>query len=359
MLHVLIGASCNNNCLFCMEGDRVARAAHVGAQSREDIEAMIASHSLRDEVLFTCGEPTLNPDLPHYAAWARQQGFRVVGIITNGRRLAYAGIARELVNSGVNRITISVHGHTARLHDSLTRSPGSFAQTRAGLLNMLRLRQTRPIEVQTATVVNQRNLGRVDAIRRSLAQVEPDVMIFNVMMPVGRDSRYFDALMPRYTDVADAFERLVDELSQEELGVRVRLVDLPVCVGRGLPAALWGEPERFEQYELLGSSGRSDQTLALAPQQGAKEGSPSPRLGQERGYYLTSRDLKESSLRTKEGPCRACAASPLCPGVYRRYAQVHGRSELSPITAEELASLATHFRPGSRKKKPRKRQRGR
>ena len=50
MLHVLTGAACNTTCLFCMEQDRAARAAHVGAQAPADIRAMLAAHEDREEV---------------------------------------------------------------------------------------------------------------------------------------------------------------------------------------------------------------------------------------------------------------------------------------------------------------------
>ena len=32
MLHVLVGRVCNNNCLFCMESDREARALGQGGE---------------------------------------------------------------------------------------------------------------------------------------------------------------------------------------------------------------------------------------------------------------------------------------------------------------------------------------
>ncbi len=346
MLHILTGAACNNNCLFCMEEDRAARAAHVGGQSRQDIRAMLSSHAERDEVLFTSGEPTLNPDLLEYVSWAREEGYRVIGLITNGRMLSYPGAAGRLAARGVNRITLSIHGHTARLHDGLTRTPGSFAQSNAGLGELLSLGKTPGLTIQTSTVVNKRNLEQIEAIYSFLARRDmgPDLVVFNVMMPVGRGARHFDAMVPRYVEVARALKELTAGMTPDELR-GTRLVDLPVCAGRELPAQLWGEPEPFEQFEAQGSSGLQE----LSPIPG--EQSAPALVDQDRSYYLTSRRLKEDHQREQEGPCRSCAARSLCPGVYRRYTEAYGWDELVPIGADELPGLMAHFRSGAREKR--------
>ena len=344
MLHVLTGAACNNNCIFCMEQDRAARAAHVGAQSPRDIQAMLAAHGDREEVLFTSGEPTLNPDLLEHVARARQEGYRIIGLITNGRLLAYKGVARRLVERGINRVTLSIHGHTARLHDSLTRTPGSYDQSRAALTNLLRLRRGRALEVRTATVITRRNLKHLGAILGSLARGAPDHHVLNMVMPVGRAARHFERLVPSYTEVAQALVLLA--ASRPNWITRTRVVDLPVCLGRSLPAHLWGEPEVYSQYEAVGSSGL--QGLCADADTGR---GPATVPGQARAYYQTGRAHKDGHLRLHDGPCRACAARPVCPGVYRRYVEARGHHELSPISAQELAELAPHLRSGDRAKK--------
>ncbi len=331
MLHVLVGATCNNNCSFCMEADRPGRRAHVTAQTDEDIRAMISAHERRDEVLFTCGEPTQAPALLEHLAWARNEGFRVIGVISNGRRLSYGGVARRLVQAGANRLTVSVHGHTAQLHDSQTRTPGSFQQTVAGLHRALVLRRTfAALEVHTSTVVSRRTLEHVAAIHEFLARLDPDLMVFNVMMPVGRGEQRLATWMPAYAEVAETFGQLAATLDEQRLR-QLRLVDLPLCVGRDLPFPLWGEPERFQQYERAGSSGLKGQAADVDP--GAA------RLVADGSYHLTGREEKDHTLRVKPAPCEACAAASTCPGIYRRYVEALGHHELRPLAATDLAAL--------------------
>ncbi|MBM4372391.1 MAG: radical SAM protein, partial [Deltaproteobacteria bacterium] len=136
MLHVLTGADCNNSCIFCMEADRAARRRAVLAQTPADLRAAIRGYPARDHVLFTSGEPTLNDALPDLVGEAAAAGFHTVALITNGRRLAYTAYTELLLRRGLNRVTVSIHGPDAVVHDGLTGVRGSFDQTLRGLRNL-------------------------------------------------------------------------------------------------------------------------------------------------------------------------------------------------------------------------------
>ncbi len=76
--------------------------------------------------------------------------------MTNGRRLSHLPYAALLAKSGMNRFYISIHGHTKKLHEGLTRTPDSFEQTVAGLDTVARLKRF-GVELHTSTVVTDRN----------------------------------------------------------------------------------------------------------------------------------------------------------------------------------------------------------
>ena len=257
MLHVLTGPGCNNNCLFCMEADRDGRDAAVQAQTQDDVRQMIETYPNTDEILFTSGEPTLNPDLLVYVGWARAKGFRIIGLITNGRRLAYASYLSRLLKAGVNRITISIHGDSAALHDGLTRTPGSFEHSRAALLNLATARKTWRVRIHTSTVITRRNLPHLASVYRFLCDGPTDQMVFNIMMAKGRGALHFTSMMPRYSDVVGAFQQLCANLDERELA-RIKVVDVPACILRGLPAQIRGELEVFDQFERVGSTGLTE-----------------------------------------------------------------------------------------------------
>jgi pyruvate-formate lyase-activating enzyme len=395
VLHVLVGRSCNNNCLFCMEADRQGRADHVGAQTRDHVRRMIVDHPDTSEILFTSGEPTLCPDLPQYVSWAKESGFRTIGLISNGRRLAYPGYLEDLVDRGLNRITVSIHGHTAKVHDGLTRAPGSFLQTRAGLARCTRLSRTLPLRVHTSTVLNRRNLPHLRALHDMLHVLGVHEMVFNVMMAKGLGAKHAAALLPHYDGVVLAFEALCAGLDTDAIR-RVRVVDMPPCVLRRLPHGIGGELETFEQYEPTGSTGlsglevlnpasdteqprRARALMGRASALTARFGGSGPSAWWERGkrrattalsrlrrgsaregggldalrtgteeavisdlrrtvsasvlgdYYLTDRSFKDRFLRVKGPPCERCTEAARCAGVWEAYVDRFGWGGISSL----------------------------
>jgi wyosine [tRNA(Phe)-imidazoG37] synthetase (radical SAM superfamily) len=359
MLHVLVSGICNNNCVFCMEADRDLRRAAQTRQSPADVQTMIAAYPSPHGILFTSGEPTLSRELLGYVRLARARGFADIALITNGRCLAYPDLTRRLVEAGVNRITISIHGHEARLHDGLTRTPGSFAQTRQGLDNVALLKTQHRLRLHTSTVVTRRNLPHFAEICDMLTPLAVDTMVFNIMMAVGRGAVHLTQLMPRYHEIVTAVQSLCATQPRDTLA-RLRVEDLPDCVARLLPESMRGRLEAFHQFEATGSSGvagvqgqldlgvssastpvpghlpvRGD----LVPRSAGARLTPSAPgvdptsvcdLVGEQHYYLTDRRFKDAFQRSRGEPCGSCARTD-CPGVWQLYAAEFGWSEFSPI----------------------------
>ena len=138
-VHISIGAVCNNNCVFCMEEDRDARYVNNSAMTAERVRWILEENRGAEEVCFTSGEPTTRTELPDFTAQARSLGYRRVSVMTNGRRLSHLPYAALLAKAGMSRFYISIHGHTKKLHEGLTRTPDSFEQTVAGLASVARL----------------------------------------------------------------------------------------------------------------------------------------------------------------------------------------------------------------------------
>lgn len=297
--HILVGTSCNNNCVFCME-PRTPDAAHVPGRVRGELEA----HAGAGEVMFASGEPTLNPSFPTYLRWARELGYRRIGLTTNARRLAYEAYARRLLESGLNHLVVSVHGPDARTHDAQTRSPGSFEQTMAGLAAAARLRREHPFTLHTSTVVGRRNHHRLAEIHALLRPFGVDQHVFNVMQPLGRAEPIVGLLMARYADVVTEFQRFLEGLPPPR--GELYLVDLPRCTTERLPPEVRGYVEAAV-FTAYGPDGSAE--------------------------VRRSRVHKEAANREKRPECAACRYDGVCLGVWRAYARVHGWEEFSPVAA--------------------------
>jgi cyclic pyranopterin phosphate synthase len=268
----------------------------------ERIRTELQHHASGGFVMLASGEPTLNPGLPMYMAWARQFGYSTIGLTTNARRLGYESYCRLLLDSGLNHVVVSVHGPDARMHDAQTRSPGSFEQTVRGLEVLARLRGEYRFSLHTSTVVGRRNVDALDGIYGLLRTFEPDQYVFNAMQPLGRAEQTKKLLLARYSDVVHSFVRLIEHVPAPR--PRMYLVDVPACLTHGLPSEArgWVEGAIFTAFQTSGE----------------------PTLRRTRVH-------KEQENRVKQDSCEHCRYGHDCLGVWRGYLDVFGWSEFEPI----------------------------
>lgn len=332
-LHICVGPACNNNCIFCIEEDRETRFRVLANQTPMDVRRMLEAGSRARQAMFVSGEPTLNARLPEYVTMARDLGFASVGLITNGRRLAYRSYARTLLEAGLDHVLVSIHGPDAQTHDALTRTNGSYSQTLAGIANLASLKdEFRRLQVHTAFCVTRRNLEGVERFIESMRPYRIDQHVFNVMMPEGRGGRFFSTLMPRYRDVAAEFARLADALPPD-VRRRVFLLDIPWCVTQGLPDSLRGWVERYFTYEMHGSCPVPGLEATMAEACAGGPGFQADALAGDRGSYLfVTKAAHDSVVRAKRPECARCRCEPACPGVQSAYADAFGWDEFEPVT---------------------------
>lgn len=323
-LHVSIGAVCNNNCVFCMEEDRDGRYVNNSAMTRERVRWILERHRGAQEVCFTSGEPTTRPELPEFVAWSRALGYRRISVMTNGRRLGHAPYAAALVKAGMNRFYVSVHGHTPRLHEGLTRTPDSFAQTVAGIASVARLKRF-GVELHTSTVLTDRNLPHLTDIYRFLRGLGVDHVVFNVMQANGRADTFFEQIFPSYTETAARFQGFLREV--DEPRPMAFLVDIPLCVTEAIPDFNRGFVERHCHYDV-----EEKAILDGADLSGRAAESHGKRL-----VVLTREDLDQSA-RAKREDCRRCRHDARCEGVWRNYLRRKGWDEFNPVPLEVTES---------------------
>ncbi|HNZ20973.1 MAG TPA: radical SAM protein [Polyangiaceae bacterium] len=310
-IHIPLGATCNNRCLFCMEDNRKARALVNGALTPERVRWILDSHRDAEELCFTSGEPTLHPMLPTFIQWAKDAGCKRVSLMTNGRRLAYAPYTKALVRAGLQLVYISIHGVSAKMHDGLTRTPGSFVQTLEGVRIAASFSSLR---VHTSTVVTRRNMSYLFEIYDKLIEMGVQQTVFNALQIQGGASKHFPSMVPQYREIRHQFERLL-HLARNG-GARAFLVDVPPCISHGLPDINRGFVEKHVHFE--------PETHGVSPP-GATlcEGSD--------GVCAIRTDSLDATFRTFGPHCPSCRYKPVCPGVFPRYVQQFGWDEFIPV----------------------------
>jgi MoaA/NifB/PqqE/SkfB family radical SAM enzyme len=313
-LHISIGAVCNNNCIFCMEEDRDGRYVNNSAMTPERVRWILDGHRGAEEVCFTSGEPTTRPELPEFASWAKSLGYRRISVMTNGRRLSHLPYAVALAKAGINRFYISIHGHTKKLHEGLTRTPESFEQSVAGLDSVTKLKRF-GVELHTSTVVTNRNLPHLGDVYAFLRSHGVDQVVFNVMQANGRADTYFDQIFPRYTDVAAAFSTFLREAAEAK--PMAFLVDIPLCTTESIADFHRGYVERYRHFDL--------DTQASLPLE------PRAQVGGGRGLVLVTRQDLDEVERSKRPECATCRHDSRCEGVWKNYVKRYGWDEFVPV----------------------------
>jgi cyclic pyranopterin phosphate synthase len=316
-IHISIGAVCNNNCVFCMEEDRDARYVNNSAMTPERVRWVLEQSTGAEEVCFTSGEPTTRPELPTFVEWARELGYRRISMMTNGRRVGHLPFAVALAKRGMNRFYVSIHGHTDKLHEGLTRTPDSFLQTVAGLDAVARLKSS-GVELHTSTVLTKRNLPHLLDIYRFLRAHGVDQVVFNVMQANGRAATHFEQLFPSYTETAAQFAEFVRTCG--EASPPAFLVDIPLCTTESIPDYNRGYVERYRHFDL---ETQVDLPAAIRADRRAE--------GNGKGLLLVLRSDLDDAAREKRAECARCRYDAQCEGVWRTYLEWMGWDEFAPV----------------------------
>lgn len=318
-VHILTGAVCNNNCIFCMEEDREGRYVTNSATNDASVQWILGQQEQYEEVCFTSGEPTTNKRLHHWVKMAHDAGARQISMMTNGRALSHERYAKRLIALGMNKFYVSIHGHEKRLHEGLTRTPGSFEQTVAGIEMINRFKRY-GVVLHTSTVVTKRNLPHLLPIYRFLRARGVDQVVFNVMQANGRANTHFDRLFPRYREIAAQAEEFIAEASRDEPKVMAFFVDIPLCTTTALPDENRGYVEDYVHFEPEDSQGLLPPELH-ADRQGGSNGEL---------VQIRRADLDDSERR-KRAECSTCRYDHVCEGVWGNYLRRYGWDEMQPV----------------------------
>jgi MoaA/NifB/PqqE/SkfB family radical SAM enzyme len=194
-IHFEITDRCNMACAHCMK----RRESH-------DLDAALIARVLREASLlgartvsFGGGEPTLHLEFRAILEGAILQGFAVT-FVTNGQgfRRTWEWLREEPIGpAGVLAVSFSLDGADAETHDAV-RAPGAYA----GVLEGLDLCREAGIPTTTKTVVQRRNLGKLEGIVRLASEHGCAASEFAGMIPTRRGIE--QDLQPSPAELAEA-----------------------------------------------------------------------------------------------------------------------------------------------------------
>ncbi len=176
-------------------------------------------------VILTGGEPTLHPELPRIAEYARAQGLHV-RMITNGHRLAEPDFARAMAEAGLQLVHVSIYSVRPDVEARLRGVEGSLDRAFAALTNAHR----HGIEVNVNCVINKLNADHLDDNIDYFVARHPYVRHFvwnNLDPSMGRAEVNQYQFTPRLADFEVSLHRAMTALARTGRSFRVEKV--PLC----------------------------------------------------------------------------------------------------------------------------------
>jgi len=312
--------TCNLRCVFCYAacGCRSSddNAGEMSAGDVKRILRIIRHDAQVPSVSFTGGEPTLRRDLPALVRHARALGLRV-NLITNGTNLT-PRLVRRLRRSGLNSAQVSVEGPSPAVHDALTRCPGAFDRTVAGIE---RLRDA-DIRVHPHTTISRGNIEHLDGMVRLAQDLGMKRFSMNMVIPIGTAADHLDEVGVTYAEIGGVVRRVM---------AQARRLDIEF---------LWYSPTPFCLFNPVahGLGGKScaacDGLLSVSPRGDVLPCSsldePVGNLLQE-DFHAVWTSPRAEYYKTKQyahDVCRTCEDFDFCCGACPLYWRAFGYEEL-------------------------------
>lgn len=302
-LHIISSPYCNNSCLFCL-ADTLKGIAPSLVDDRSVERDLLKMKGKINKVVFSGGEPTLNKKCVYFIKLAGKLGYKSIALTTNGRRFSNKDFCFEVFNSGLTEINLSFHGSNRKIHEKMTRSPGSFEETFLGICNLSLLKSKYEFRFNinfTVTKLNYKDL--YNFLRLIISFKTIDEIILNVAIPKGRAEVFFDEVMPRYQEVGNELKKVITRLKKGpgfNNALPIRIIGLPLCLLSGIEEYCGF----FENLVIRKNFFKKDGIIAKSSPWGSK---------------------------TKDLLCNKCKYDLSCDGVWTSYVKRRGWKEFKPI----------------------------
>jgi len=223
-LITLMVAGCDLSCIFC---DTPQEGMDIRFSTRDSVRASLDAMSSRcSTVLFTGGEPSRLSWLTEVFQDARELGYEFIQMQSHAGAAADPAVADAWIEAGLSGIDVPIYGADAETHEAVTRTPGSFERTLAGLQN-LRDRGARSV---IHTTLFRSNLEHLTSIVGLIEGLGPDGAYLQVTGEVGAPGTY-DVVAPSPEEVGVA---MMDAFSTLTPQTPIQLSDVAPCLVAGL-----------------------------------------------------------------------------------------------------------------------------
>jgi len=292
---IYITSICNQDCLFCSDPTNKRSYRQVTDPLLEDIKRDLRElKKVSDNIKITGREATARKDFLDILDYAKKVGFKVITIETNGQNFSNKNFTKQVLEAGANDFFISIHGHNSKLHDHLTRTPGSFQRSKEGILNLINHQQ----KVNANIVVTKLNYEYIPKIVNFLNKLKVNGITISFIMVEGNVKENID-LVPKMATVIPYIKRTI------------KAGNMNIALNHFVPCLL-------ENLIIYSNWFKQQKKVVI-----------------DNPNYLITIEPKDWH-DAKDKSCKRCKFDNVCFGLRRGYVEIYGFNELKPVVGRKI-----------------------
>lgn len=267
----------------------------------KEIKNILIKYSSKYNALtLTGGETTIRKDFFKILELAHRLGYKIQ-LETNAKLFQRKNFAKRIVKYNMDIVT-HIESHKPRIHDLLSGTPGSFNNTIEGIKNLRRYAKN----IVSKIILTKFNYKHLEETVNFIAGLKVDCILFIFLSPYGYADYYFDKLVPAYPEVAPYVKQAVIRC-KKKYKMDVILESFPYCcVAPAIRDCIFEVPMGKESILLGTNSSFSNAQPA---------------------NILNMR----VSMKQKFSKCQPCRFYRICEGAHKKYVEIRGSMEFSPI----------------------------
>ena len=228
-MDICIWDKCNNKCSMCTNPDDFSGEGYNYDLLIERIKKFKKIFNPKDAIILTGGETTIHPKFLDILRFVRKIfPKQEVRVLTNGRRFFYENFAKDVLKTKNLNLAVSLYGSNKKIHDSITRTKGSFTQTTKGIENILKLRDLKDHGVEIRTVISKLSCKdvekTVELVVNKFSEIDRLILIF--MEIEGQAEKNKKVAGITYKEVKNYIEKIYPYFNKLK---EVRLYHFPLC----------------------------------------------------------------------------------------------------------------------------------
>ena len=297
------GYLCNSSCEYCVTG----HSPRKNLSFNEISKYLIENQNEFNGLILTGGEPTIDKNFLKTINLAYFLGYKL-SIQTNGRMFKYQDFVEKLKKYKMT-ISIPLNGPTEKIHDSISKSKGSFSQTIEGINA---INKNLNAYLVCKIIITKKNKDYLTETAKLAYSLGFSYMTVVFPTPSGNSEIFFDEIIPKYTDILNELFSCIDYINNETT-MKLEIENIPFCILR--------HEDRPFSADILH---RTFLLKGLA-------------LQASENLY----DCRNTRISDKEkfSSCNYCTYNEFCEGIYSVYVNKNSEKEFKPIYEEIHYSL--------------------